>query len=251
MNRSLKQWMRFLRRCARDLLPRFRSPAPVPLPLNPRPSALRRLGGDRGMTLVELMAAVSIMGVTTLGLVLTLLVQARQMTRDKLLNDMYVYAHVLLDEADQALSGATVIQPGANAGGSAVEELEFNFSGIYNLGQTYTTRFQKQGDRNVRVSGNQGAESFSLRWPPPELDPDRHRNLRVKVEVMSFKITHYNRRQYVNPRVAGNLWEIDMTMRLTEKDTGYQIEKDFSRVIFSPNREIALARAQQSSGQLQ
>jgi hypothetical protein len=212
-------------------------------------TSLRKITqNDRGVYLMEMMVSITILSVVVLGLTTVLLVQARQMKRDKLLNDMYVYAEMVLSEAEYSFGSASHVERGANSGGRCVEELEFNFVGTTNLGRSQTTRFSQEGDRRVNVSVNEQTLPFALRFPPPAQDPDLQRDLDTRFRVKQFKVRKYLDRTFLNPRVSENLWTIGFAIELEEESTGYSIEREFRRVVFCPNKPIVDTRSQQAAG---
>jgi type II secretory pathway pseudopilin PulG len=211
-------------------------------------NSLLKLRQDRGIYLTELMVSITILSVVVLGLTTVLLSQARQMKRDKLLNDIYVYADILLSEAEYSFGAASDVIRGTNSGGRAIEELEFNFAGTTNLGRKNTTRFTQEGDRRVAVSLNGQALAFAESFPPPHLDPEKHRDLDTRLRVKHFKVKSYQDRTFLNPRVSAALWTIELTLVLDDMAADYKIERDFRRVVFCPNKPVADARTQNVVG---
>ena len=206
------------------------------------------LRNERGTTLVELMAAVVILGVVSIGLFQASLALAQHLVRDKLANDILVYGQMVMDETVRSLETSSVVQAGANSGGSGKEELEFDYLGTRNVGFTQDTRFSKASELNVEMSDNQGSAQFLRRWPPVELDRDRFDGVRQKIEIIDFKMTHYNDRPAVDAFVARNLFEVYLKVRLTDETlfNDWYIEREFKRVVFTPNVEIKRVRELQA-----
>jgi len=208
----------------------------------------RPLQGERGMCITELMVAVTIMSVMVLGLTTVVIVQARQQARDKLLNDMYAYAAMILNEAETSLGASREIERSAVSGGRAKEDLEFMLSGTTNIGRTLETRFTKEGERKLVVRRNNQQTPWSQRFPPAELDPDRRRDLDYRIYVREFRLTAYADRQFLSPRVSNILTEAVLLLELEDKRSDYTVQREFRRVIATPNKHIAQNRAQQASG---
>jgi hypothetical protein len=215
----------------------------------PSRSQLRRprLGGEAGIYLSEIMVSVTMMSVMVLGLTTLLIVQARQMTRDKLLGDMYTYAEMIMDEAAASLGTAVEVERTGVTGGRAREELEFQFTGAQNFGRSMETRFSKEGERKLAVRKDQVQANWSQRFPPPELDPDRNRRLNYRIRVKDFRFLSYNDRPFINPRVGNILYEAILVLELEDEGSDYKIQREFRRVSAVPNKHISRGRLQQVS----
>ncbi len=202
----------------------------------------------RGMTFVELMASVTMMSIVSLGLIIILLAMSKQMVRDKYINDMNVIAQMVLDEAVASMGNANSVAAGSNAGFTVTEKLEFNIAGGQNLGRSEVTRFRKNSDYRFDIRNNFGSLAFCDRWPPKELDPDvSHETLDRTIKISSFRVHDYSRRLFVSADVVQNLQEIKLTMEYAESSTGFSLERDYSRVVFTANPITATRRLQSAS----
>jgi len=192
------------------------------------------------------MVSITMMSVMVLGLTTVLIVQARQTAQDKILNDLYYYADMIMDEASASLGTAATVERNPNAGGVGRQDLEFNFTGTVNNGRKLETRFTKEGDRKVVIRNNGVRPAFIDQFPPPELDPDRHRDLRYRVRVTELRIRSYQDRDFLNPRIGNILTEVRLSLELEDRESGYRMERDFRRVISTPNKHITENRQLQS-----
>jgi len=206
------------------------------------------LHSDRGATLVELMAAVVILGIVSIGIFKASIGIAQHMVRDKLVNDMYVFGQMVMDETVRSLEASSKVQTGSNSGGRGNEELEFEFLGVQNVGFTQETRFSRSTDETLEISDNQGAVGFVRNWPPIELDRDRFDYVDQKIEIIDYKVTSYNDRPAVDSFVGRNLYEVVLKLRLTDESMNedWVIEREFKRIVFAPNIEIRIMREQQA-----
>jgi hypothetical protein len=210
-------------------------------------NALRTLGrSERGIYLTELMVSVSMLAVMVLGMTTVLIVQARQMARDKVLTDMYYYADMILDETATSFGTAAEVERNANAGGTVRQDLEFNFVGTTNMGRKMESRFTREGERKVIIRHNGQRPAFIDKFPPPELDPDRHRKLKYRVYVKDFRVRSYQDREFVNPRIGNILSEVVLTLELEDKASDYKVERTFRRIFTTPNKHITENRLLQS-----
>lgn len=203
---------------------------------------------EAGMMLVELMVSVTIMSVFVLGLITIMLAQSRQMAQDKILDDMSTYAKVILDEVEYSVGSAKDVFRGGQSGARMVEDLEFNYVGSTNFGQTLETRFTQDGERKVTVRENGSQTAASERFPPPELDPNRHRDLKNRIYVRSLQFRTYSDRPNINASVMNMLFEADLVLELKNEVTGYSIQRPYRRVIGAPNSVISINRLAQNSG---
>jgi len=199
-----------------------------------------------GMMLMELMVSVSIMSVLVLGLTTVLVEQARQMARDKVLNDMYIYADMVMDEAADAFGTAHEVDRNSISGGRVKQDLEFNLLGTTNMGRQLESRFTLEGERRIMVRHNGTRPDWVEGFPPPEMDPDRHMDLRHRIRVKSFTVRSYQDRLFVNPRISNILSEISLVLELEDVKHDYKMEREFRRIVSTPNKHITETRASQS-----
>jgi type II secretory pathway pseudopilin PulG len=205
-----------------------------------RPSA------DRGFTIAEMMLSVVMMSVLVIGMVTIVIVQARQQVRIKLDSDMMTYAELLLDEAEMAIGGAEFVIKNATSGGTSREVLEYNFLGTENVGSTLDTRFVQEGERKVIVTRNNQRVDFAERFPPPELDPNKNRDLRYRIRVDNFRVRNYDDRLSLNSNVFASLAVIELKLRMEDDQTGYEQVREFRRVVCAPNVFITTKRRAES-----
>lgn len=201
---------------------------------------------DRGIYLMELMVSITMLSVMVLGLTTVMIVQARQAAQDKILNDLYYYADMVLNEAASSFGTASTVDRNANAGGTTNEDLEFNFAGVVNNGRKLETRFTRESERRVIIRHNGVRPDWIERFPPPELDPNQHRDLRYRVRVKDFRIRSYQDREFVNPKISNILSEVQLVLELEDHESGYKVERNFRRIITTPNKHIAENRILQS-----
>jgi type II secretory pathway pseudopilin PulG len=205
----------------------------------------KKLTSDKGFTIVELGASIVIMSIIVLGMTTVLLALAKQNARDKLLNDMNTYGQMMLSEATQSFSNSREFQYGLSANGWAEEDLGFQLTGSMNSAQKYRTRFLNE-DHSVRVTVNNSETEFSHRWPPAELDPDRHgtSDLDYEILVKSFRFRRYIRGTTVPEDIRSTLIEATLTLELIDHKADYKIERKYNRVIMVPNRYLQTRREQ-------
>jgi hypothetical protein len=204
------------------------------------PQRLRR--SDSGIGLVELMVSITMLGVMVMGLTTVLIVQARQSAQDKVLNDLYFYSDMVMDEVLADFGAASLLERGTNSGGRVYQDLEFNILGTANIGRKLESQFTRDGERKVIVRNNNVRPAFVDQFPPPELDPDKNRNLRYRVRVKDFRIRNYQDRQFVNPLVGNILSEVLLVLELEDVKQDYKVQRSFRRVITTPNKHIAESR---------
>jgi hypothetical protein len=205
-----------------------------------------RRDGQAGIMLMELMVSVAIMGVLVLGLTTVLVEQARQVSNDKLLNDMYTYAEMVMDEAADSFGAAYEVDRNAISGATVRQDLEFNLLGTTNMGRKLESRFTLEGERKVVVRHNGQRPSWVEGFPPPQLDPDRHMNLRHRIRIKEFSVTSYQDRLFVNPRISSILSEITLVLELEDTEHDYKIQREFRRIVSTPNKHITEMRSTQT-----
>lgn len=215
------------------------------------PGSARR--SEAGMMLVELLAAVVLMSVVAFGLITIMVVQARQVSRDKLLADMDTYAQYVLTEAEYSLGTAKEVIRSGNTGARTKEDLEFNFMGSLNFGYEQETRFSQEGERKVDIRVNGAQVVGAQRFPPLAIDPNRTREPKYRIYVRGLRFTNYNDRPFVNATVASMLYEVNLVLELSEfgadsRTPTYSIERSYRRVITAPNVQITRSRLSQSAG---
>lgn len=207
---------------------------------------LSRRDGQAGIMLMELMVSVAIMGVLVLGLTTVLVEQARQVSNDKILNDMYIYADMVMDEAADAFGVAYEVDRNAISGGTVRQDLEFNLLGTTNMGRKLESRFTLEGERRVMVRHNGQRPEWVEGFPPPQLDPNRHMNLRHRIRIKHFSVSSYQDRLFVNPRISNILSEITLVLELEDTARDYKIQREFRRIVGTPNKHITEMRSTQS-----
>ncbi|MFA7330099.1 MAG: hypothetical protein WC326_03390 [Candidatus Delongbacteria bacterium] len=207
-----------------------------------------RLRSERGVYLMELMVSISMMGVMVLGLTTVLIVQARQMARDKILNDLHFYADQVLTEACDSFGTAHEITRNANAGGRAKEDIEFNFLGSFNTGRQVETALSREGDRKVIVQRNGIRPEWIDDFPPPQLDPRINNGKRFRVYVTDFRLRPYQDRQFVNARITNILTEVLLTLEVEDREQEQRISRSFRRIVTVPNKHIQEMRQQNLGG---
>ena len=203
---------------------------------------------DAGIYLTEVMISVTMMAVVVLGLTTILVVQAQQMARDKILNDLYTYADMVLAEATSALGGSYEVQRGSIAGGRLTEDLEFAFQGVTNNGRKLESRLSMERNRRVLITENGTRPPFVDQFPPPEVDPEHNRDTRYRINVIDFSLHGYRDRLIVNPRISNILSELVLVLELEDRQNDYKLRRVFRRIVTTPNKHIAENR-QLASGQ--
>lgn len=203
-----------------------------------------RLRSEKGMFLTELMLSVTLMSVMVLGLTTVLVVQARQMARDQILNDLHYYADMVLSEAVSAFGTSYAVTRNANAGGRSKEDIEFNFTGAFNQGMEVETALSREGDRKVVIQQNGIRPDWIDNFPPPELDPRINNGKRYRVYVRDFRLRSYQDRPFVNPQITDILTEVNLTLEVEDQELEQRITRSFRRLISIPNKRIDQVRRQ-------
>jgi hypothetical protein len=202
---------------------------------------------ESGMFLTELMLSVTLMGVMVLGLTTVLVVQARQMARDKVLNDLHYYADMVLNEVTYSFGTAHEVIRNATTGGRVKEDIEFNYLGTVNNGRQVETNLSREGERKVLITRNGIRPEWIDRFPPPELDPRINNGKRYRVYVKDLRVRSYQDRQFVNPRITDILTDVSLVLEVEDRDTNQRIQRAFRRIVSVPNKYIASTR-QQNTG---
>jgi len=203
-----------------------------------------RLRSEKGMFLTELMLSVTLMSVMVLGLTTVLVVQARQMARDQILNDLHYYADMVLSETVSAFGTSYAVTRNANAGGRSKEDIEFNFTGAFNQGMEVETALSREGDRKVVIQQNGIRPDWIDNFPPPELDPRINNGKRYRVYVRDFRLRSYQDRPFVNPQITDILTEVNLTLEVEDQELEQRITRSFRRLISIPNKRIDQVRRQ-------
>jgi len=204
----------------------------------------QRQRSDSGMFLTELMLSVTLMAVMVLGLTTVLVVQARQLARDKILNDLHYYADMVLNEVTYSFGTAHEVIRNATTGGRAREDIEFNFTGAFNQGMEVETAFSREGERKILVQQNGVRPEWVNQFPPPELDPRINNGKRFRVYVKDFRVSSYQDRLFVNPQITGILTEVNLTLEVEDRELEQRISRTFRRIISTPNKRIDQIRRQ-------
>ncbi|MFA7330098.1 MAG: prepilin-type N-terminal cleavage/methylation domain-containing protein [Candidatus Delongbacteria bacterium] len=202
---------------------------------------------DAGVSLVEMLAGVAILGVVVLGMVTLLVVQARQVAQDKVLTDLHFYADAVLDEAAAAAAQASQVLPnGLNeplTGARFVENLEFRRLAYRNLGRTAETRLLLNRRRNVLILRNNQRLDWCNDFPPAELDPRRGNGRRQRVTVRDLTVGDYPDRQWHMPYVLWqDLVELRLVLELEDRDNGQRLSREYRRVVSLPNAALLRLR---------
>ncbi len=198
---------------------------------------------DAGVSLVEMLAGVALLGVVVLGMATLLVVQARQLAQDKVLTDLYFYADAVLDEAAAAAAQASRVLPNSLTGARFSEELEFRGIAYRNLGRTLETRLLLNQRRNVLILRNNQRLDWCNDFPPAELDPRRGNGRRQRVSVRELTVGDYPDRQWHMPYVLWqDLVELRLVLELEDRDNGQRLSREYRRVVSLPNAALLRLR---------
>lgn len=206
------------------------------------------LRSERGMFLTELMLSVTLMAVMVLGLTTVLVVQARQMARDKVLNDLHYYADMVLNEIEFSFGTAHEVIRNATTGGRAKEDIEFNYLGTINNGRQVETSLSREGERKVLITRNGLRPAWVDQFPPPELDPRINNGKRYRVYVKDLRVRDYQDRPFVNQRISNILTDVSLVLEVEDREHNQRIQRAFRRVVSVPNKHIAATRQQNTGG---
>ncbi len=211
----------------------------------------RGLRDERGATIVELMAAVVIMGVVSIGIFQAALAIGMQLRRDKLVNDMMNFGQLVMKESTASIAGAYEVLAGTNSGGRSSERLEFRLLGARNMGEDTQSRYRVLSERELSITQGNQRQEFTRRWPPLETDRERFSNSPSEMTIEEFSLSRYNDRGTVSAAVQNNLYEVKLVLKVVDElgDEEWSLQREFKRVVYVPNKEIEFRALQQDISQ--
>jgi prepilin-type N-terminal cleavage/methylation domain-containing protein len=194
---------------------------------------------DAGFTLVEILLSVVLLGVMALGTVTLLVAQGRQLAQDKILLDMQAYANVVLNETAAAAAPCIDVQFGHLAGTTFQEPLSFQRSYSHQGGYLLESRVVQNRQRNVEFHRANRLQTWSVEFPPSDVDPRRGNGDRWRVRVTDFQVHPMEYQPTLFPLIlTSNIVVIEVELEMWDQETGLRLARRFSRNVSTPNRML-------------